>query len=467
MDIDAALRRTILILIFLGTFAGCATSSLFNPYPSQAIQYKNAISFGDYEVDQSRSVLNELEQKSDNADFILYMMESGRINQLNGNYLSSKSDFERVIDAFEQQDLQATIRLHEVAAQSTSLISNDNAIPYSGAGYERIFTHHHQALNYLLLGDLDGAAVEFRKVALEQRVLLEQHESEIADAYQEAEKNEIDIDSLSYEFSGMDRVAGSVKTSFQNGYTFYLSAAFWEATGDYNAALIDYKKAYEINENNHYLKQDIARISKKMGASTKSNDLNDMGVGQGAVVVLFEEGFVPEKEEITIPIPTFDGGLINLAFPYYETQGWRVSPKLRVTDSNFEELGYSQEVVNVGVLAVKNLKEQIPKLLVRQALRGMAKYRIQKKATNQAGIAGQFLANVYNIISESADRRSWLTLPRTAQVIRLNLDEGVQEVSLSTPNRETKVTLDVKKNKTQFLRVYSANNRIMTQVIAL
>lgn len=460
--------RTATISICISMLGGCATSSLFTAYPSQAESFQHAISINSPEQKVIKlSVLEELNDERESADAMLYMMERGRINQLNASFADSKTDFELVIAGFEEQDLESTIEVGETLAQGASLLTNDNAIPYEGAGYERVFTHHHQAFNYLGQHDLDGASVEFRKVALEQRILLEKHEKEVAEAYADAEENEIDLNTLSSEFSGLDNVAGKVKSSFQNAYTFYASAAFWESRGDYSAAWVDYKKAFEINSNNSYLKQDIARVAKKLGEKPEQKEMNEAKTGQGSVVVFFEDGFVPAKSEIKISVPTFDGGFIALAFPFYETEIWPVSSSLRAIDDQFNDLGTSEMVVDVSALAVKDLKEQIPQLLVRQALRGFAKYQLQKQSEDHAGLGGQLLASLYNVLSESADRRSWLTLPHTAQVMRFNLEAGKHEINFSTALTEAKLDLDITENRTIFVRVVNANNQLMTQVYTL
>jgi hypothetical protein len=464
----SSLGRITTMSICVSLLGGCATSSLFQSYPSQAESFQHAISLNSPEQDVIKlAVLEDLNEERESADAMLYMMERGRINQLNASFADSKTDFELVIAGFEEQDLESTIEVGETLAQGASLLTNDNAIPYEGAGYERVFTHHHQAFNYLGQNDLGGASVEFRKVALEQRILLEKHEKEVAEAYEDAEENEIDLNTLSSEFSGLDNVAGKVKSSFQNAYTFYASGAFWETQGDLSAAWVDYKKAFEINSNNTYLKQDIARVAKKLGEKPDQKELNEAKAGQGTVVVFFEDGFVPAKSEIKIPVPTFDGGFISLAFPYYETDIWPVSASLRAIDDQFNDLGTSEVVVDVSALAVKDLKEQIPQLLVRQALRGFAKYQLQKQSGDHGGMTGQLLASLYNVISESADRRSWLTLPHTAQVMRFNLDAGKREVNLSTALTQVKLDLDIKANRTIFVRVVNANNQLMTQVYTL
>lgn len=462
------LSRLIILGCLLTTLGGCAVSSLFTPYPDQAQTFKNAIYQGEIGLLADRNaVLLDLEDERESADHMLYMMERGRIGQLSENFDSSKTDFEQVIAAFEEQDLAATVQVGETAAQGASLLTNDNAIPYKGSGYERIFAHHHQAFNYLGNNDRDGAAVEFRKVALEQSILLEQHEKEVTEAYEDAEENSIDVNTLSTQFAGLDTVAGKVKSSFQNAYTFYASAAFWEATGELNSALVDYKKAFEINPGNTFIQQDIARISKKLGDNVEGVETNEPSSGQGTVVVLFEEGFVPAKSEIKVPIPTLDGGIITLAFPFYDTNVWPMTQTLRVMSSEYTEFGVTQELVDVGALAVKDLKEQLPQLLVRQALRGFTKYQLQKQSADQLGLAGQFAANLYNIISESADRRSWLTLPNTVQAMRFNLGAGEQTLHLATPTTQAQVSLLVPENKTVILRVVGVNNQLIPQVFSL
>ena len=82
----------------------------------------------------------------------------------------------------------------------------------------------------------------------------------------------------------MSKAAGRVKSSFQNAYTFYTSAVIWEAMGDINAALVDYKKALEINPDNTTITKDIERLNANNTIKHSSN---------GHLVVLFEDGFAP------------------------------------------------------------------------------------------------------------------------------------------------------------------------------
>ena len=118
---------------------GCATSSVFNPYPLQAQSFREALNTGN-----EQAALSKLESKRNSADKVLYLLERGRIAQLAGDYTASKADFETVIDLMAEYDEQARISLSDIGSKSASLITNDNAIPYQARAYERIMLHQYQ-----------------------------------------------------------------------------------------------------------------------------------------------------------------------------------------------------------------------------------------------------------------------------------------------------------------------------------
>lgn len=457
------------LVIISSLLCGCAVSSVFNPYPNQAQSFRAAITLDQKEEGNAtlEATLAELAEKRSDADAMLYTMERGRLNQLASNFDASKSDFELVISRFEEQDLAATLSVSSTMGKSSALLTNDNAIPYTGAPYERLFVHHHQAMNYWGLGDLSGAEVEFRKLALEQQILLEQHEKEIAEAEQQAEENDIKLDALQSEFAGLDVVAGQVKSSFQNAYSFYTSAAFWEARGELNNALVDYKKAYEINPDSRVIAADVTRVASRLGENTGSRERNMPGPDQGTIVLLYEDGFLPAKTETKISVPTFDSGIVSVAFPYYETRFWQQPSPLLLRYDATSDLLATEPVQDFGALAVKNLKENLPGMITRQVLRAYTKYQMQKQSHDQLGALGGFAANLYNIISESADRRSWLTLPRSGQVQRFNLNAGPNDLRLTVGNVARTLNLNVEEGRTQVIRVVHVNNELIIQKFSI
>jgi hypothetical protein len=123
-------------------------------------------------------------------------------------------------------------------------------------------------------------------------------------------------------------------------------------------------------------------------------------------------------------------------------------------------------IADFGKMAVKALEEERVPMIVRQLLRARAKYEMEQQANRQDAVAG-FAAMVYNIVSEQADVRNWLTLPNNAQVKRLELAPGPQRIELSLQGMSRSVELDLKPARTTILRVFNINNRLKTQLYPL
>lgn len=448
--------RIMALLMLPMLLASCASTSVFNPYPNQAAAYKAAITNGTID-----KVTADLVSKTKGKDGLLYAQESGRLHQLNNQFEASKADFSLVYTLYEKHDEQARISASAAASGTASLLTNDNAIPYQGYGFERIFSLHFQALNYLALGDVEGASVELRRAALEQRRLEQVHAKAIAKAESQANEDHIDTDvwQSANELIGVSRLAGQVKSSFQNAYTFYTSAVIWEAMGDSNAALVDYKKALEINPTNQTILADVKRV--------------DAGVvlapDQGHLLVFFEDGFVVARESFDLVLPSFllgsnSGSLFSIVFPYYPAA--KPSSRLQVY-WDAKHLGSSEMIANVDAMAAKTLIENIPLMLVRMVLRARAKHEIHKQSAANAGILGSLLSTLYNVVSEQADRRNWLSLPSNVQLLRTEISPGEQQIELNIAGISRRVSVNTQAGRVTLLRVINANNRMITQQFQL
>ncbi len=440
------LTYCMLLCIF---FTACASSSVFSPYTHQAEAYKKAMA-----EDDTEKVLTKLAGKANSADKILYLSESGRIHQLSNQIDASMDDFRLAMLAYEKIDEKAKLSVSDAGALGASLLTNDNALPYKGFGYERIFLYQFQAFNYLSKNDIQGASVELRRAAVEQRVQAAAHAKVIADAEKKARQDNAKVPPLANvpQFVGMDTLSGGIKNSFQNAYVFYTSAVIWEAQGDTNAALVDYKKALELNLNNTSIQADVKRID---GGHRLSAD-------ESALVILYEDGFMPERQSFRLDIPDFSKNTYwSVAFPYYSPTNWYQPQLMGVTVGN-KAYGQTEVIANFGHMAVKALQEDITPLVIRQILRARAKYEIQKQASDQSALAG-LAAMVYNIVSEQADVRNWLTLPNNAQVKRVVVAPGQQQVELKLKGMIRRVEIELRPARTTILRVFNINNRVKIQ----
>ena len=286
-------------MALLATLSGCATNSLFVSYPSQAQKWKATLG----NEAASLGTMQKLEKATAGGDGVLYLQELGRVAQLNGQGEVSRNAFADAVSKYDAEDASAKIQVSSLAASGTSLLTNDNARPYVAPDYERIFTRAYQAMNYWAENDVTGTAVELRAAALEQRVSASKREKEIAKAEEKAQENDVDVSQFDGYFEGIDAVAGDVKASFQNAWTFYLSALFWEAHGEYNDALVDYKKALEIHSGIDMIKEDVERVSNPEARS---------GSDEGMVAVLYEQGFVHPGKSSPCRFPLSTG-----CFPWH------------------------------------------------------------------------------------------------------------------------------------------------------
>lgn len=461
------------LLVLSVILSGCASSRIFKGYTFEAQSYRNSIM-----RDEEQSALGVLDKKIGGADRQLYLMEAGRVATLAGEVDRSEDYFASLIELLVQQDEGALISASRTGAQTLSLLSNDNTIPYRAAAYERILVHHHQAINYLLLGDLSAAGVEIRRANALQKDELERYEKAVIKAQKEASENHIETatnDQNDY-FAKLDRVGGKVKNSFQNAYTLYLSGLIYEALGQANDAYIDYKKALQIFPDNRYLQQDVLRLGFRLGMSEDYRHYAALygkaappaARDEGSVVIFYEQGFVPEKHEFSFPVPTVHGWLA-IALPIYE-QAWSIAPTLTASlhndSGNQQGLGNTDKIVDIYALAAWDLKEKFKTGIVRQTLRAIAKYEVQKK-TGEHSVLGGFAAQVYNIVSERADLRSWLTLPDNAQILRRYVQEGNYSLGLQAQGKSEQMQISVKPGRTTVVQVVDAGTRLITRVIYL
>lgn len=424
---------------------GCAGSSTFSAYPHKIQPLITSLS------NRTPTDLTQcMRDECTGSDLILYNMERGRFAHVIGNRDVSMSDFRTSMEKIRENDEKALITASGIGANVAATVVNDNAIPYEGEGYERVLLHHYQALNYLKNKDIEGAGVEVRRANSEQNDALKRFEKELAKGQEGAGTTTSQIVT---QYAQMDEVAGKVKNSFQNAYTFYVSGFIYELLRQPNDAYIDYKKALEIYPANRYLQKDVLRLAAKLEMHEEFDELkqrfsighkqfiDENSAGSGELLVLFEDGFVPQKHEIKIPIPIRSAGLVTLAFPIY-TEKWSTQVPLLVLDKN-ELVGSTEPICDVRALAVKALKEKAGVIAARQIVRAVAKGVSAAVAKEALGEFGKFATNIWNFVSENADLRSWLTLPANAQILRTTLPSGRHKLSLQHPMAAGMMYLDV------------------------
>lgn len=409
---------------------------------------------------------------ANNVSNTLGQLENARVSQLSENYTDSKVAFENALHQIDKQNFAANIEISEGLQTTASFLTNDNVRDYRVPYFEQTMVHTLQSLNYVALKNIEGALVEVRRANLVQQQALKKNQNELEKA---AAKTSLDLNDLYSRYPTMDDMIGSVKNGFQNAFTFYLSGFLYEATGEYNAAYIDYKRAIDIYSENTYLQQDILRLAKYLGfddeynyfkarfnaeALTKNN--------QVPVLVLIEQGLIPEKTEARIDLPIFtsrdDIRFYSVALPSYANNHEYAAP---LSINIGEQTLQSETIVKLSALAAKDLKERMPGIVARQITRLIAKEQFRKSAARNGGDVGNIIATLYNLASERADTRSWLTLANNYQIAKTYLTSGEHTLSINLNGITHPVSFSTDGNKSVLIKVVNLGSTLNTTVYTI
>ncbi|QYK02126.1 COG3014 family protein [Shewanella psychrotolerans] len=434
------------------SLSGCAFNSIFINYPSQIAPIKAQLN----SPTTTNSYL-QFDDKLSGADGLLYAQEAGRVAQLEGDFEASKSYYAKAVAAYEKFDDKAVLSASDLGATASSLFINDNVIPYRGPGFERIMLHQYQALNYLFSGDAQGALVEVRRSNELQS--LEQSR------YQKSQKSVQSManGTIDNEMDRLANAAGATTSSFLNAYSYYTTGLLYELLGQPNDAFIDYRKAAQITPNNPYLQQDLVRLAQQLSMpqydefKRRWGEAKTASKQQGQVVILLERGFVPEKQSLTVPF-TINGNWQTASLATYFPNRMATKP------GEITGLGTvltTAPIASIDALAITALKEDLPATLFRQAARVYAKSEMTKsvqsksKQRNNEIDAVAIAMQIFNVVSEQADRRSWLTLPRQAQIARKYVSSGSYQIAL---DQRAPQSIEVQSGKTTLIWIIDTGN---------
>ncbi|MDE1513581.1 MULTISPECIES: COG3014 family protein [Vibrio] len=424
--------------------AGCSNltaGNLFSHYSAQNSGLHQSVAAGQYQ--QATQLLPEYV-----AGEVLDNLERGRVYFLNQQYAESRQSLAAADQAVQQQQDRAIISLSSSATSVGSLAVNDNLNEYEPSDYELGFLHLYLALNYVRSNDLNSALVEIRRANQVQEQAKQQREQQLGKAEQEMRAQGLSPNLGSVLAQYPD--AGKSLQAVQNGYLLYLSALLYEADNDLNSAYVDYRRALAVAPNNRAVIDGTLRVASRLGMTQdlallkqQYGEPQRLAAGQARVIVLAEQGIVQAKQGWRIALPLFDSrgntALYSLALPYYPSSVLANNSPLLLNGRQLT----SMPVMDVNLMASNALSEQMPTLVLRQALRVIAKDQLRKEAAKDEDVAN-LVFNIWNTLTEQPDTRSWLTLPATVNTATQVVSAGDQVLDIAG----TRYTFHVPENGT-------------------
>ena len=353
---------------------GCATYSL------SLNQVETATA--KHDLDGAVKSLDSL--KLTGPDENLHHLNKGVLLRLQGKYAESNRHFDAA------KGLMERLNAISVSEQLASVTVNDTMKAYEGLPSEQLMVYAFEALNYLQMGDVDGAAVEARQFDVKQHLI--------------AEKNNAKY--------------------LSGAFVRYLDSMVYEAAGEKDEARIEMEKAvegYKIQNSGFPVPPSLA------------DDLKRLSSGKPApseAVFILHNGLGPTLNEVVIrvinPKPQSGSAIFSLAVPKFAR---RAVPVARVVLTS-EGVSASSEIVeDVNNIAERSLNDRLPAIIARGVARMVAKNVVVSEAKKKGGDFAGFVANVATTVSERADTRSWTLLPGNILMARLPLPTGKHDIT--------------------------------------
>lgn len=343
-------------------------------------------------AEQQQDAVNILSdsQKISKKDRLLLFMEKGLMLHELGQYKDSIIQLRNAADLVKKQEVIS------VSQQAGSLVTNEWVTEYKGEYSERLLVHTYLMMNFLLIGDYEGALVEGRQAL------------HVIEKYPDPLNQDL--------------------------FTRALIALCYESLGEINDAYIEYKKLAErIN--------DSSTVAPKLYLSAKALGFNDdakkyrenisghirsaIESGYAELILFVAAGKSPVKVPGTILLPN----ATRFSFPRYKSRA-SLSSHVRINKVSDMPLLIAVNT-NVDRLSKAALNKRAASVIAKETIRLASKKAVRDKIDDPLV---EFITTVIFFIMEEADTRGWETLPGRLSLISVPIAPGKQTIDVSVLN---------------------------------
>jgi hypothetical protein len=402
------------------TLSGCAVMRSYDDELKQTLDL-----VGQGQIDMA---LKQHETNNPDTDFdLLYYLEKGELLRLKSRYKDSAEAWLLADHKVNEWENEAKIRAGAILETAGTVILNDKTRRYDGHDYEKVMLSTQLALDHLLTGDWNAARTEIKKTHEREAIIAEINAKDAEALEQESKEKGItttfkDLNGYPVETLNSAEVT-SLKNGYQSAFSHYLAGFVYEALNEQGLASPGYRQAIELRPNIKILEDGLATLEARP-TLRKATDTD--------VLFVVESGAAPALASVTIPVPVIVSnlGVIPISFPVLHSDPSRtLQPSSLVIDGKDLPLA---AITSLDTMSKRALRDDMPGIIVRGIVRAAAKAMSQKALMDQGGyasLAGVAL-NVANVITESADERTWRTLPSIISIGRVTLPSGKHDIAV-------------------------------------
>jgi len=385
-------------------------------------------------ADQMRQVEQEFAKDSVNA--LVFHLEAGEVLQSAGDTGGSVRSLDAAYAiARPYLDEKAEV---SISAEAAALVTNQTVRPFRGRPIDRIMMNALQAINYWSVGRVAEAGVELNRAWLWQQDAVERNAKRIKDLQAKVDER---ARASSYNVTAAQRdpvfssqaSAAYAPVRAMQGYadyavpyvTFLRGAWFW-STGQPS----DLDQA----------RQSFERVAGMLPEADRAHAMADLAMAEAALAgqgvpdmawVVLESGLAPSLKELRIDIPLFIAEVpyVGAAFP----------------EPVFRQMGPAGFTVTAGDQSVRStlltdidsawgrqFNDELPAIITATLLSSATKAILTWQLQEHLGTWGAVAGALYQVGLNSADLRTWTTLPKRVLSARVPVP----------PDRRLMITVD-------------------------
>lgn len=163
------MKRLFLLLVAALLLCSCANKSMTR-YEALAPALKK----GGFEGAIQKVKKEEADLYGSNSQF-LYYFDLGTLQHYNRDFKESAKNLDKA------EEIYGELYTRSVTNEAAAIATNDNVRPYRARPFEIVVLHELQILNYLAMGDLDGALVEVKRAQLALERLYQKDNEKVND----------------------------------------------------------------------------------------------------------------------------------------------------------------------------------------------------------------------------------------------------------------------------------------------
>ena len=401
---------------------------------------------GDYP--RAMGQLKELHKNAPAKDLVMDLMDRGTIEHSLGRYEESNKD----LDAAKQK-LDELFGV-KISDELEAIAWNEASKNFKGEEFERVMIHLLSAFNYLHLGSLEDAAVEARQINQRLQVYVDKLKASKISTHYEQDPFAQFLCGMIQEAYGDDNDAYRSFEDALNGYVKMQPFLGIPAPEALKAGL--YRLAAKLNFEE--AKEKYAAFAALPGADPVA------WAQDGHVVVLAGLGEIAHKKSEKWTVPDPQGDVVSVTYPVFRRGSFLAT---HVTVSTGTANGEAVMATDLSTLAIKTLDDKNAQVKGKAIAKALARYAAKKVARavadntkNDYVQAGALIANLaLNVVDlvETADTRSWMTLPDHYRVTVQNAKPGTAEIvarfltDVGALIDEQHLSLPIKAGQTRFV----------------